>query len=103
MKLGYGDWIQTFWTLAITKVSICLLLLRISPSKRIVWPIRSLIFVLILSNIIVCLLWILQCIPLDAAWNAEKKKAAKCFTQGQLQRIIMTHSSKSSWISFFSR
>lgn len=89
-KYSYGDWIQTFFTLMATKVSICLLLLRISPNKRIIRPIQSLVVFLILSNVVLSLLYILQCIPVDGAWDAQKQKTAKCFTQGQVQRIIIS-------------
>ena len=93
-KYTYGEWLQTFFTLMATKVSICLLLLRISPNKRIVRPIQSLIVFLVLSNVVLSLVWILQCIPVDAAWVATKQKSAKCFTQGQLQRVIISQASK---------
>ena len=95
-KFGYGDWIQTFTTLTLTKVSICLLLLRISPSKHIIRPIQGLIVCLIVSNVVLSLLWILQCIPVDAAWDAKKKETARCFTGGQVQRIIISQASESS-------
>lgn len=89
-KYGYGEWIQTFFTLMFTKVSICLLLLRISPNKKIIRPIQGMVTVLIVSNIILSLLYILQCIPVYAAWDAMKKKTAKCFSKGQVQRIIIS-------------
>ena len=76
-----------------TKVSICLLLLRISPSKRIERPIQSLMAFLILSNVVLSLVWIFQCIPVDGAWIA---KEAKCYTQGQLQKVIMSQASGSA-------
>lgn len=58
----------------LTEVSICLLLLRISPNKRIIRPIQSLVFFLVVSNIVLSLLWILQCIPVDGAWDTNKQK-----------------------------
>ena len=94
-KYTYGEWLQTFFTLMATKVSICLLLLRISPNKRIIRPIQSLVVFLILSNIVLSLIWILQCIPVDAAWVATKQNSAKCITQGQVQRVIISQASKS--------
>lgn len=92
-KYSYGEWILTFFTLTVTKVSICLLLLRISPSKRIIRPIKALILLLIITNILLSLLWILQCLPVDGAWDAQRRKAAKCFTKGQVQRIIISQAS----------
>ena len=93
MKYTFGEWIQTFFTLMATKVSICLLLLRISPNQRIIRPIQSLVAFLILSNVVLSLVWIFQCIPVDAAWDKSKRKTAKCFSQGQLQRIIISQAS----------
>ncbi|KAL9133093.1 MAG: hypothetical protein Q9175_005732 [Cornicularia normoerica] len=89
-KYTYGEWLQTFFTLMVTKVSICLLLLRISPNKRIIRPIQSLVVFLVLSNVVLSLAWILQCIPVDGAWDATKQKTAKCLTQGQVQRVIIS-------------
>ena len=94
-RISYADWIQTFFTLMITKISICLLLIRIHPSDRIRRPIQGLIAFLILSNVVLTLMYILQCNPVDAAWDPVKQKTAKCFTIGQLQRIIMAQASRS--------
>ena len=94
-KYIYGEWLQTFFTLMVTKVSICLLLLRIAPNKRMIRPIQSLVVFLILSNVVLSLLWILQCIPVDGAWDPVKQKTAKCFTEGQIQRIIISQASRS--------
>ena len=78
----------------VTKVSVCLMLLRISPYKHIKRPIQSLVGFLILSNIVLSLVWIFQCDPVDAAWDCDKQKTAKCYTQGQLQRVIISQASK---------
>ncbi|KAL2047779.1 hypothetical protein ABVK25_011329 [Lepraria finkii] len=72
-----------------TKVSICLLLLRIAPSKKVIRPVQGLIVVLVVSNVILSMFWILQCTPPDAAWNATSQETVICFTQGQIQRIII--------------
>ena len=93
-KYIYGEWIQTFFTLMATKVSICLLLLRISPNKRIIRPIQSLVAFLVLSNVVLSLVWIFQCIPVDGAWDAKSQKTAKCYTQGQIQRVIISQASR---------
>lgn len=100
MRYTFGEWIQTFFTLMATKVSVCLLLLRISPNIRIIRPIQSLVAFLILSNIVLSLVWIFQCIPVHNAWdcNAEEKtfceRPTKCFSQGQVQRVIISQASK---------
>ena len=86
MKYSYGEWIQTFQTLMFTKISI--FLLRIPVEKHLIRPIQGAIIALIISNIILTLLWILQCNPIANTWN--KQTPGVCFTDGQLQRIIIS-------------
>ena len=88
MKYSYGEWIQTFQTLMFTKISICFFLLRIPVERRLIRPIQGAAAALIISNIVLTLLWIFQCHPIDSAWN--KQTPGSCFTDGQLQRIIIS-------------
>ncbi len=78
MKYSYGEWIQTFQTLMFNKISICLFLLRIPVEKIFLRPIQ----------VVLTLLWIFQCNPIAGAWN--KQVPATCFTNAQLQRIIIS-------------
>lgn len=87
-KYSYGEWIQTFQTLMFNKLSICFLLLRIPVEKHLIRPIQGAIVFLIVSNIVLTLLWIFQCNPIAGSWN--KQTPAKCFTDAQLQRIIIS-------------
>ena len=83
-----------------TKVSICLFLLRITITKAFIRPLQAAIIILVVSNIILSLLWILQCTPhLDKAWN--DKSAGKCFSKGQLERIIISQAIISIISDFF--
>ena len=91
-KYAYGEWIQTFATLMWTKVSICLFLRRIPVTKALIKPIEVAISFLILSNIIITLLWILQCRPVDAAWDSNVH--GSCFSRGQLERIVLAQASE---------
>ena len=75
-----------------TKVSICLFLLRIPVSKVLIRPLQGAVIFLVVSNVILTLLWILQCQPIDAAWNTFV--TGKCFGRGQLERIIIAQASK---------
>ena len=78
-----------------TKVSICLFLLRITITPVFIRPLQAAIVILILSNVILSLLWILQCTPhLDKAWN--DKMPGKCFSKGQLERIIISQAREST-------
>ena len=87
-KFSYGEWIQTFQTLMLTKVSICFFLLRIPVERYLLRPIQGAIIALIVSNVILTLLWIFQCNPIASSWN--KQIPGHCFTYGQLQRIIIS-------------
>ena len=101
-KYTYGEWIQTFFTLMFTKVSICLMLLRIVVANSIVRPIQGLIVFLVVSNIVLSLLWILQCDPVDAAWDLTKRRDGSCFSTGQLQRIIMSQAGRFDLQDYYS-
>ena len=90
-KYTWGEWIQTFATLMWTKVSICLFLLRIPTSKALIRPLQAAVVFLILSNAILTLLWILQCQPVNAAWNKSVK--GKCFSKSQLKQIVFIQAS----------
>ena len=87
-KFSYGEWIQTFQTLMFTKLSICFFLLRIPVERFFIRPIQGAIGFLLVSNIILTLLWTFQCNPVHGAWN--KDAPAKCFSEAQLQRIIIS-------------
>ena len=87
-KYSYGEWIQTFQTLMFTKLSICFFLLRIPVERYLIRPIQGAIIFLVVTNVVLTLLWIFQCNPIAGAWN--KQTPAKCFTDAQLQRIIIS-------------
>ena len=88
MKYSYGEWIQTFQTLMFTKISIYFFLLQIPVEKHLIRPIQGATVALIVSNIVLTLLWIFQCNPIASAWN--KATPGSCFTDAQLQRIIIS-------------
>lgn len=48
--------------------------------------------ILIVSNVVLTLFWILQCHPIDAAWNMNIK--GQCFSREQKLRIIMAQAGK---------
>lgn len=93
-RYSYGEWIQTFATLMFTKVSICLFLLRIVINKPFIRSLQLLIGALVLSNIVLTLIWILQCRPVWLSW-VNPETPGSCFTQLTLRRIILTQASKS--------
>ena len=91
-KYAFGEWIQTFATLMWTKVSICLFLLRIPVQPHFVRPLQAALVFLILSNVVLTILWIAQCRPIDAAWNDSIH--GKCFSKRQKECIIFAQASK---------
>ena len=91
-KYTFGEWIQTFATLMWTKVSICLFLLRIPVQKHFIRPLQAALVFLILSNVVLTILWVVQCRPVAAAWNDSID--GKCFSKLQKECIILAQASK---------
>ena len=79
----------------LTKISICLFLLRITISKAFIRPLQAMIAMLLVSNIIITFLWLVQCRPsLAAAWDSTIT-GSKCMSVGQLRAIILAQASTS--------
>lgn len=95
-KLGYVNWMQTFFTLMISKISICLLLLRIIVDKKFVRPIQGMIVFLVLSNLIITLIWIFQCIPVAGVWDQTVKERGRGLSKGEFERLIISQARKFS-------
>ena len=72
----------------LVKVSICFFLLRLPVNKNYKRPLQGIILLLIVSHTILILLWMIQCIPLRAAWN--RSVSGKCFTRNQKLQIILS-------------
>ena len=90
-KYTFGEWIQTFATLMWTKISICLFLMRIPASKALIRPLQGAVVFLALSNVILTILWIVQCRPVAKAWHDDID--GSCFSKGQQERIIISQAS----------
>ncbi|KAL8967968.1 MAG: hypothetical protein Q9183_002677, partial [Haloplaca sp. 2 TL-2023] len=67
--LGWADWVQTFITLMLTKISICLFLLRIVDHRKIRISIYVLIGCLVLWTFVSVFLFLGICRPLNAYWD----------------------------------
>ena len=91
-KYTFGEWIQTFATLMWTKVSICLFLLRIPVQKVFIRPLQAALVILFLSNVVLTILWIVQCRPVAAAWDSSID--GECFSKRQIECIIFAQASK---------
>ena len=95
---SFGRWIQTFSTLMFTKVSICLFLLHIPVTKALRRPLQAAIVILIVSNVALTLMWILQCNPVNAAWNPNVH--GKCLSKTTMLHVELTQGGKSSKTEF---
>ena len=90
-KYTFGEWIQTFATLMWTKISICLFLMRIPANKALIRPLQGAVVFSASSNIILTILWIVQCRPVAKAWHDDID--GSCFSKGQQERIIISQAS----------
>lgn len=90
LKYNFLDWIQVFITLALSKISICLFLLRISKFERWRWFLFGLIGFLVLTHVPLTLLFILQCIPLQKNWETvEEAVPGHCMSKKAVEKIII--------------
>ena len=87
LKYNYLDWIQVFITLALSKISICLFLLRISKFERFRYFLFGLIAFLIISHAPLTLLYLLQCIPFNKNWRTDV--SGYCFSKRAVEKIII--------------
>ena len=85
-KYTYGEWIQTFFTLMWTKVSICLFLMRIPRSQTWLRPLQWSVAFLLFSNTILSVMWIMQCQPIHAVWDGR----GTCMSRHAKQSIVLT-------------
>lgn len=90
-RYSFGEWIQTFATLMWTKISICLFLLRITISKAFIRPLQAAIAILVVSNVILTVLWAVQCNPVALAWDLTQQ--GTCFSVAQIDNIILAQAS----------
>ncbi len=92
LKYNYLDWNQVFITLAASKISICLFLLRISKFERYRFFLFGLIAFIVLTHVPLTLLYMLQCIPIEKNWVPVGGKAIKpghCFSKTVVENVII--------------
>ena len=92
--LGWADWIQTFITLALMKISICLFLLRIVDTKHVVRGVYALISCITLFTAVSVFLFLGVCRPLKAYWDVGVNGV--CLSKHQVESIVLAQGSKSS-------
>lgn len=90
--LGWADWIQTFITLALMKISICLFLLRIVDSRRVVRGMYTMIgFVSLFTLVSICL-FLGICRPLKSYWDIGVDGV--CLSKHQVEMVVLAQGSK---------
>ena len=85
-KYTFGEWIQTFATLMWTKVSICLFLIRFTNSKKLRKTMFWCVGLLLISNTVLTVMWIMSCQPVRTAWYGQ----GICMSKHEKEAIIMT-------------
>lgn len=83
---------QTFVTLGLTNISICLFLLRIVDSKRVKQGMYTLIGCLIIFTAISTFLFLGVCRPLNAYWDVGVNGV--CFSTFQIEQIVIAQGGK---------
>ena len=97
LKYNYLDWIQVFITLALSKIAICLFLLRISKFERWRWFLFGLIGFLVITHVPLTLLYMFQCIPIQKIWqSAQGPMSGHCMSKKATERVIIVQGGKSS-------
>ena len=99
LKYDYLDWLQVFVTLALSKISICLFLLRLSNFNRLRTFLWALIAFLVFSHLPLFLLILLQCRPVSGVWNPAVD--GKCFSKVTIEKIIIVQGSMSNGLPAF--
>ena len=85
--VGWADWVQVFITLCLTKVSICLFLLRIVDSRKVVRGMYVLIGFMVLFSSVFVFLFVGICRPLKAYWDVGVN--GWCFSNPQIESIVI--------------
>ncbi|KAL8992892.1 MAG: hypothetical protein Q9169_006757 [Polycauliona sp. 2 TL-2023] len=87
LKWDYLDWIQAILTLAISKISICLLLLRLSKFSALKKSLYWLIVFIATTHLPLLILMVVQCRPVEKAWNTVID--GQCFSKNMNANILV--------------
>ncbi|KAL8812818.1 MAG: hypothetical protein Q9223_002030 [Gallowayella weberi] len=89
LKYDYLDWIQVFLTLMLSKIAICLFLLRLSSFRTIRLGLHAMIIFLVTSHVPLTFLIIFQCNPISKYWHNPLDGPGTCFTKATVETIII--------------
>ena len=87
LKYYYLDTVQFFVALATCKISICLLLLRLSQFNKLKSVLYGLIAFLVVTTVVLDLLYALQCRPVHKVWDLSTPGV--CFSQNLVLNITI--------------
>lgn len=87
LKYNWLDWNQVFVTLCLSKIAICMFLLRISKFDQWRRFLYGVIAFLTFSHLPLCLLFLLQCLPVQKNW--AQSRPGKCFSLLTIEKIII--------------
>ena len=94
LKYDYLDWMQTFATLAVSKISICLFLLRLSRFTKLKSVLWGLIGFLVITHLPLILLILVQCNPISKEWNTAI--SGRCFSKEVVENILIAQGGRLS-------
>ncbi|KAG7005730.1 hypothetical protein G7Y79_00018g045370 [Physcia stellaris] len=87
LKYDFLDWAQFFVALLVTKISICLFLLRLSQFNRLRAVLYGLIGFLFTTHIPLILMYVLQCDPIRKAW--DRGVPGKCWSRNLVENVVI--------------
>ena len=90
--IGWADWIQTFITLALMKISICLFLLRIGYTRQVARAMYALIAYITIFTAVSVFLFLGVCRPLRAYWDVGVDGV--CLSKHQVESIVLAQGSR---------
>ncbi|KAL8998623.1 MAG: hypothetical protein Q9169_002374 [Polycauliona sp. 2 TL-2023] len=86
LKYDFLDWAQFFIALLVTKISICLFLLRLSQFNRLRNVLYGLMGILVMTHIPLLFIYIFQCDPVRKAWDREMD--GECMSMDVVQNVV---------------
>ncbi|KAL9000871.1 MAG: hypothetical protein Q9169_000626 [Polycauliona sp. 2 TL-2023] len=89
LKYDYLDWAQVFLTLMLSKISICLFLLRLSSFRKIRLGLHAMNVFLIISHIPLTFIFIFQCSPVSKYWRNPNEGSGTCYSKDTVAHIII--------------
>lgn len=98
LTLNFASWVITFLVLGYTKLSLLLFCLKLRPG---VW-VRRVLFsgaiAIVLSSFVFIMLFVLQCVPPNAAWRLNVH--AKCMSRTAILNNILAQAVVSAVYDF---